>query len=76
MPALENADAMGWAQTSDDLLAGDHPGLFRSTVGGAPFTPVTRDHQHRQPEDPGRVAEALYRLVQDVEGDAEQQPGR
>lgn len=35
---LEGADAMGWAASGDDtLLAGGHPGLYRSTDGGATF---------------------------------------
>lgn len=34
---LEGADAMGWAASGDILLAGGHPGLYRSTDGGATF---------------------------------------
>lgn len=41
VPSSENADAMGWAQTSDALLAGGHPGLFRSTDGGVSVTQLT-----------------------------------
>jgi len=32
------ADAMGWAVTPAGILAGGHPGLFRSTDGGSTFT--------------------------------------
>jgi len=34
---LEGADAMGWAASGDTLLAGGHPGLYRSTDGGTTF---------------------------------------
>ena len=34
---LEGADAMGWAASGGTLLAGGHPGLYRSTDGGATF---------------------------------------
>jgi photosystem II stability/assembly factor-like uncharacterized protein len=39
--SLKDADAMGWAVTSDAILAGGHPGLYRSTDKGATFTKVT-----------------------------------
>lgn len=38
---LEGADAMGWAASGDTLLAGGHPGLYRSTDGGATFEQLT-----------------------------------
>lgn len=41
VPTLEGADAMGWAVTPDAVLAGGHPGLYRSTDRGATFTKVT-----------------------------------
>lgn len=31
--SLEGADAMGWAASGGDLLAGGHPGLYQSTDG-------------------------------------------
>ena len=34
---LRGADTMGWAATGDTLLAGGHPGLYRSTNNGATF---------------------------------------
>ena len=34
---LAGADTMGWAASGDNLLAGGHPGLYRSTDGGATF---------------------------------------
>lgn len=42
VPSLANADAMGWAPTTDALLAGGHPGLFRSTDGGGRPSPRSR----------------------------------
>ena len=39
--SLRGADAMGWASTSDAVLVGGHPGLYRSTDGGATFTKVS-----------------------------------
>ncbi|MBC9723913.1 VPS10 domain-containing protein [Streptomyces sp. TRM68367] len=41
VPSLRGADAMGWASTSDAVLVGGHPGLYRSTDSGATFTKVT-----------------------------------
>lgn len=41
VPSLEGADAMGWAATSDSVLVGGHPGLYRSTDDGASFLRVT-----------------------------------
>ncbi len=41
VPSLRGADAMGWAQTPAGLLAGGHPGLYRSTDSGATFTKTT-----------------------------------
>lgn len=41
VPSLDGADAMGWAVTTDAILAGGHPGLYRSTDGGATFTAGT-----------------------------------
>lgn len=37
---LSGADVMGWAVTSQVVLAGGHPGLFRSTDGGGSFARV------------------------------------
>lgn len=34
---LKGADTMGWAASGNILLAGGHPGLYRSTNGGASF---------------------------------------
>lgn len=39
--SLEGADPMGWAVTPDVLLAGGHPGLYRSTDRGESFTLVS-----------------------------------
>lgn len=36
--SLANADAMGWAVTTDAVLVGGHPGLFKSTDNAATFT--------------------------------------
>jgi photosystem II stability/assembly factor-like uncharacterized protein len=36
-PALDGADAMGWAFTDQLILVGGHPGLSVSTDGGATF---------------------------------------
>lgn len=41
MPSLAGADAMGWAGDGRTVLVGGHPGLYRSTDGGASFTRVT-----------------------------------
>ena len=41
IPSLANTDVMGWSTTSTALLVGGHPGLFRSTDGGATFTKIT-----------------------------------
>lgn len=41
IPSLDGADAMGWAVTPTAVLAGGHPGLFRSTDNGATFSAVT-----------------------------------
>lgn len=41
LDTLQGADAMGWAQTSSGLLAGGHPGLYRSTDGGGSFARLT-----------------------------------
>ena len=38
--SLAGADAMGWAVTSDAVLVGGHPGLYRSSDGGATFARV------------------------------------
>lgn len=35
--SLEGADPMGWAASGGDLLAGGHPGLYRSGNGGSTF---------------------------------------
>lgn len=35
--SLEGADPMGWAASEGELLAGGHPGLYRSTDGGTNF---------------------------------------
>lgn len=40
IPSLTNADPMGWAVTSEAILVGGHPGLFRSSDGGKTFSPV------------------------------------
>ena len=39
--SLNGSDAMGWALTADAVLAGGHPGLYRSTDGAATFAKVT-----------------------------------
>jgi photosystem II stability/assembly factor-like uncharacterized protein len=39
--SLDGADAMGWAVTTGAVLAGGHPGLYRSTDNGATFTKLT-----------------------------------
>ena len=39
--SLDNADAMGWAVTDSVVLAGGHPGLYRSTDQGVTFNPVS-----------------------------------
>ncbi|MFJ5304211.1 WD40/YVTN/BNR-like repeat-containing protein [Streptomyces sp. NPDC088350] len=41
VPSLRGADPMGWARTPGSVLVGGHPGLYRSTDGGATFTKVT-----------------------------------
>ncbi len=41
IPSLDGADAMGWAVTPTAVLAGGHPGLFRSSDNGATFSAVT-----------------------------------
>jgi len=41
VPSLKGADAMGWAVTPDAVLAGGHPGLFRSTDSAVSFQQVT-----------------------------------
>lgn len=41
VPSLRGADAMGWASTPGAVLVGGHPGLYRSTDGGATFSKVT-----------------------------------
>ena len=38
---LKNTDVMGWSKTSSGVLAGGHPGLFRSTDDGATFAKIT-----------------------------------
>ena len=39
--SLDGADAMGWAVTGDAVLAGGHPGLYRSTDNGTTFAKLT-----------------------------------
>jgi photosystem II stability/assembly factor-like uncharacterized protein len=41
VPSLQGADVMSWAVTPGAVLAGGHPGLFRSTDGGVSFNRVT-----------------------------------
>jgi len=41
IPSLNYADVMGWSKTSDQLLVGGHPGLYRSTDGGVTFTKIS-----------------------------------
>lgn len=43
IPSLTNADPMGWAVTSDAILVGGHPGMFRSIDGGETFEQVALD---------------------------------
>ena len=38
---LKNTDVMGWSKTTSGVLAGGHPGLFRSTDDGATFAKIT-----------------------------------
>lgn len=39
--SLKNTDVMAWSKTTNGLLVGGHPGLFRSTDDGATFAKVT-----------------------------------
>jgi photosystem II stability/assembly factor-like uncharacterized protein len=41
IPSLNYADVMGWSKTSDQLLVGGHPGLYKSTDGGVTFTKIS-----------------------------------
>lgn len=58
--SLRDADAMGWAFTTDAVYVSGHPGLNRSTDGGRTFEPVNEGLPDTDVHAFGGTDEVLY----------------
>lgn len=58
--SLRDADAMGWAITSDMVWMGGHPGLRRSTDGGRSFEPAGGELSSTDVHALGGTADVLF----------------